>query len=321
MRCSLAVDSGGSKVQAILYDEKFRPLKSCRVGSMRLNTTPEDVVKSNAGQLIKELEIDGTELECVNGIFEDTLADMLNARCRVQEFKKESEAHLGFCAAGVFRDGCLAVAGTGATMFVRKGNAEYSSGGYGSSLADEGSGYWIGKEGMMAAVRDYEDRGPKTLLTDLIAEHMGGSRKTFRERIFEYVYREQKGTSPVSHAAYLCRLVSQAAGDGDQVAAEILKSAGKVLGEQAVSLMKKHMMPMDAPVALSGSVWKADRILAETFQSTLYALGAQGNVFRPVFEPIVGSVISHHVRLHGAFSAWDIGYFRTHYNAFLYDKR
>lgn len=320
MSYSLAVDSGGTKVQAILYDERFRPIRSCRVGSMRLNTTPLAVAKKHADELICALGLDGKELDTVCGIFEDTLKSELEKRCVVAQFHRDSEAMLGFYASGVFRDGCLLVAGTGATVFVHKGDREVSAGGYGNLVADEGSGYWIGKEAMMAAVRDYENRGERTCLTDLIADMMGGSRESFRERLFAYVYGRENA-SPASCVSGCCRLVSRAAQTGDGIALQILSRAGKLLAQQAVSLMQKEKMPPDTPIALCGSVWRSHHALGDAFDGELARLGHRGQISRPVFEPIVGAVISHHQRVHGGFSAWDKGMFMENYREYLFDQR
>ncbi|MBE5777660.1 MAG: hypothetical protein E7326_09210 [Clostridiales bacterium] len=320
MSYSLAVDSGGTKVQAILYDEKFRQLSSCRVGSMRLNTTPLAVAKKHADELICALGLDGKELDTVCGIFEDTLKTELEKRCAVTQFHRDSEAMLGFYASCVFRDGCLVVAGTGATVFVRKDGREVSAGGYGNLVADEGSGYWIGKEAMMAAVRDYENRGERTCLTDLIAKMMGGSRESFRERLFAYVYGRENA-SPAACVSGCCRLVSKASQMGDEMALQILSRAGQLLAQQAVSLMGKEQMPADTPIALCGSVWRSHHALRDAFDGELARLCHRGHVSSPVFEPIVGAVIGHHQRVHGGFSAWDKGILMENFKEYLFDQR
>ena len=51
----LAVDSGGTKVLAILYDEDFIPKAISRVGSFRTDTTPADLIRRNMEQMQAEL--------------------------------------------------------------------------------------------------------------------------------------------------------------------------------------------------------------------------------------------------------------------------
>ena len=67
MKYCLAVDSGGTKVLAILYDQDFRPIRVCRVGSTRSNTTSADLVERNIRQLVDSLQLEGKHLDCLHG--------------------------------------------------------------------------------------------------------------------------------------------------------------------------------------------------------------------------------------------------------------
>ena len=175
MKQYLAVDSGGTKVLAILYDEAFRPIRSARAGSMRDNTTARDLVLRNADQLIDDLGIGGQTISLLTGVWDGGLSERLNARCTVEKSIGCGELDEGFYAAGIIGNGYLALSGTGATLFARYEGKAYYCGGFGAAVADEGSGYWMSRNAFNAAIKDWEGRGPYTLLTQLIARRMENS--------------------------------------------------------------------------------------------------------------------------------------------------
>ena len=57
---------------------------------------------------------------------------------------------------------------TGATPSGRAARA----GGWGYLLGDEGGGFWIGRAALSAVVRQFDGRGPATLLTAMVLEQM-----------------------------------------------------------------------------------------------------------------------------------------------------
>ena len=69
----LAIDSGGTKVLGILYDDDFTPKAISRVGSFCTNTTSPELVRHNMEQMQKELGlVPGTVIDSVNGIVSAT---------------------------------------------------------------------------------------------------------------------------------------------------------------------------------------------------------------------------------------------------------
>ena len=296
----LALDAGGSKVMGILYNEDFCPVRSVKTGSIRPNTTPEDRIRRNIADIIRELELPGLHLGRISGIVDcGLLYEEICKVCTVDEIKGCGEFAAGMWAAGIFGDGILALSGTGATLFARYNGEQYGTGGYGAAVSDEGSGYWVAREAFQAAILDDQERGERTMLTDLIAEHFGLTRPDFHDAVFS-VYGQER-MSPVACVASCAPLVSRAAEAGDKIAADILADAGRRLGEQVVYLVRKNGLPADLPVTISGSVWRSHRILFDTFRAVLRDGGIPSKVKIPVFEPIVGVIIGHWMDLYGTF--------------------
>lgn len=317
MKYSLAVDSGGTKVHAILYDEAFRPIRACRVGSTRPTSTPAHIIAHNAQELIDALELSGKTLSLLCGIWDPGLYDALCRVCTVENTASYGEFSAGLAAAGCFGDGYLALSGTGATFFCRCQGKTFFSGGYGSVAADEGSGYWIAREAFGAAIRAYEGWGKPTLLQELICRQFGYPTANFREAVFS-IYNKTD-TSPVACIAACAPLVTQAAAAGDRIAKDILTRAGKVLGQQLAALQKKEKLPAQLPVAISGNVWKGDPMIFSEFCRVLRENGFTGNILTPVFQPIVGMILCHYLSVHGSLAPDTLSRFRKQYKSYLFN--
>ena len=306
---NLALDCGGSKASAILYDDAFRPVASCRVGSTRITSTPPAIIQRNARELVERLSLTGKCLRlygcCDKGLYEE-----LSRQCHVETFVRYGELEAGLAAGGCSGDGYLALAGTGATFFCRRGDQVLIAGGYGSVVADEGSGYWIAREALGAAIRAWEGWGQDTLLLELLHGHFGKD-KPFTKAVMT-VYGAPE-TSPVAGVASCAPVVSRAAAAGDAVAKEILRRAGTVLGLQLAALMKRKDLPRELPAVISGSVWRGDPVIFSEFTRVLREAGFQGQIRVPEFEPIVGMILCHWMSRNGGLTPDALDEFRKQY--------
>lgn len=314
MSLNLAVDSGGTKVRAVLYDEFFNPIKECVVGSMRPQSTSEPLIKKHIDELIDNLELENKRISTLVGIYEDLLYDSLRSVATVENAILIEEDKLGFFSAGIFGDGYLAIAGTGSTLFCSLHGEVKRAGGYGSLIADEGSGYWIAREAFIAAIQDEEKRGKKTLMRELIAQKQGKTIEDFPSAVLS-IY-DLADINLVTYIASFAPLVTQAANAHDEIALNILKNAGRLLGEQLASLVKAGS-PKDLPIALCGNVWKSHEILFSEFCDVIRAAGMTGEIKRVIFEPVIGAILYHFKLVNDNITTSDFEAFRKKYNSFL----
>ncbi len=315
MKKYLAIDSGGTKVLALLYDENFRIINVCRAGSLRENTTPKDLIAGNVESIINGIGLDSIEtIDHITGVTEQVLYNRITKSCTVGGTSFCGERELGLSAACLFGDALLALSGTGATLFSRYSGCVDGTGGYGATVSDAGSGYWIGRHAMEAAIAYDEGRGESTLLKDLITEHFG--KRNLREAIFSIYSRHD--ISPTASVASCAPLVTEAAYRGDETAHEIILKAGRVLGEQLLYLIRKHDIPEQIPVTVSGSVWRGHHDLFGEFSRVVHSHGAGREIIIPEFEPIVGAVIHHYRNTKGSFGEKDLQFFRKEYAQFSF---
>ena len=287
MKYYLCLDSGGTKLAAILYDENFRRRGVAVVGSVRPNTTGAELVKKHTEELIKTLGMTGKTIEEYAGTCEKSVIDAIQNVCTVKGRGIFGELDMGLSAAGVFGDGILALCGTGATVFARVGGQKYAACGYGAAVADEGSGYYIGRQALIAAIRDGEGRGEHTALTELLPEYLAGT-KDLRAAIFSIYQRSD--ISPVASVARCAVAVISAAEQNDAVAAAILTEAGRLLGEQTCYLIRANNLSDSLPVALSGSMWRRNPLFLAEFRRVIAEQCKDRKIIIPRIEPILGAV-------------------------------
>jgi N-acetylglucosamine kinase-like BadF-type ATPase len=182
--------------------------------------------------------------------------------------------------------GVVLVAGTGSIAYgVNADRFAARAGGWGHVLGDEGSGYWIGRHALMAAVREADGRGPATQLTPLILEHFKISRV---DGLVRHVYDDQMRRQSV-HA--LGPVVDRARGEGDVVAAEILREAGLELTRAAASVIERlGMRGQPFQTVLSGSMFRLIPWLADDVIRRLAEVAPRSAVSRLLAEPARGAV-------------------------------
>lgn len=288
---NIAVDSGGTKVLALLYDENFNLLKTVRVGSMRTNTTSNELIEKNLDELEQGLFGDSSpEIGCLSGALTKVLVDRLSKKYRINKILNLNELILGMNAAFIFGDGLMSLSGTGATTFARIGGKPYYLGGYGAAVSDEGSGYWKGRIAFDAAIKSFEGRGRKTLLEKLLCNKLGNN--NLRDAVMS-IY-SQPGISPVAFVASCSPLVDEAAYMGDEAAIDIIGAVGESLGDQLNAIVRMNGISSNVPVTVSGSVWKGHPLMFTRFCEKIREVSENRPIVIPEFEPIIGAIIEHY---------------------------
>lgn len=166
-------------------------------------------------------------------------------------------AHAGALEGG---PGTVLIAGTGAVAF-RLGDDGVlrRADGWGPWLGDQGSGRWIGQEGLACALRGYDGRGPATSLTPAAVQLAGSP-----DALPAYV---MSGGAAERVLGSFAPVVLEHARAGDEVAAEITA--------QAVSLLTRTALAASGgagKLAMLGGL-TGDRVFAEQLGDALQAAG------------------------------------------------
>jgi glucosamine kinase len=149
---------------------------------------------------------------------------------------------------------CLAVPDRGRPRII---------GGHGYLLGDEGGGFWIGREGLRAALRAVEGRASPTVLRDLATERFG-----VLNRLPVRLHEDPRAVDLIARFA---TDVFAAAGD-DSVAADIVEKAADELhgvASAAVDIIAPEEAPAKVPVALGGRLLSTPTPLRHALDSRL----------------------------------------------------
>jgi N-acetylglucosamine kinase-like BadF-type ATPase len=144
--------------------------------------------------------------------------------------------------------GILVIGGTGSAVLGRCADGtRFKAGGWGPGIGDEGSGFWIGREGLRRAFAAVDSGGPGLLL-EAIRSAWGV--KDLGEVV------AFANARPGPDLSTLTPVVVRAAEAGDATAAEVLEQAGRELAKQ-VSVVWEKMRghgEVTGKVAYTGSV-------------------------------------------------------------------
>lgn len=197
MKYLIAMDGGGTKTDAVLFDESGHILEREVGGGCNALDMPHGmpVIQERLYQLVMQLYRqlpDGARLRAVYGglagsvdWFPGVLDRELVPRLPGETVRLEGD---GGCLIGAMQghqNGCCLIAGTGSSLYIRRNDRLKRCGGYGYLIDTHGSGYTIGRDAFLAAFRGHDGRGPKTVLYRLIGEQMGADPEESLPRIYD----------------------------------------------------------------------------------------------------------------------------------------
>lgn len=286
----ITLDGGGTKLNAILFDEQFRVVRRARASGVNHTQNGREAAAANVTGCLDALLPDGTtEIGDIYAVFvgdEQILRECLCARVRFRHLYMLEEAYAGLLAGAGYRTGLLALSGTGSDMFNIHAGKRGFVGGLGPILGDQGSGAWMGLQAIRAVGRDVNGWGEKTSLTDVILKKYSEN-----DRIFDVVWAFHDSGTPYAMAASLVPLITEAAYAGDAVALEIFRSAGDVLARQMIALLNCDPVWEHDVVTLCGGAWKSHPMMKRAFENTLHTVYPQLTVNRPWFEHVIAGMM------------------------------
>lgn len=137
-----------------------------------------------------------------------------------------SDVELAYRANFADTEGVLIYAGTGSVAFTQDKNGRaLRIGGWGYLLGDEGAGYWIGREGVRAAMY-YIDSEQLPKANSLEAQILAAISATNWAEVKSFVYGKDRNAM-----AALSRVVAECAESGDITAKNIIKAAARHLAD------------------------------------------------------------------------------------------
>jgi N-acetylglucosamine kinase-like BadF-type ATPase len=291
----LGIDAGGSKTVALVADRNGRVVATGRAGGANLQTEGELQVEKIFDDVIdqatrgREIGVDAVCLG-VAGVDRPNDGRVIREIMRRLGFRTNTvivnDALIALVAGAGSNPGVVVISGTGSIAYgVSHQAVAARAGGWGSTLGDEGSGYWIGRRALEAVARDVDRRGPRTALTALVLQHFSLSRPA---ELVSEIYHQPQGRRAI---ADLGSVVDRARADGDLVATEIMSDAADELALAASTVIARlEMRGEQFPILLSGGMLKGSAWLAAEVTARM-AEAAPRSTVRPLEEePAVGAV-------------------------------
>jgi N-acetylglucosamine kinase-like BadF-type ATPase len=187
--------------------------------------------------------------------------------------------------------GVIVIAGTGSIAYGRNARGKTArAGGWGFAISDEGSGHWIGRTAVAAAIRAVDQAPAQSQVASatppLLASLLNGWRVHNREQLLLAA-----NATPPPDFATLVPAVLASADHGDPVALDILHQAGAELASLAATVITRLFADSGIlSVAMSGGVFSSSEVVRQVFYNRLWG-EYPGVVLNPgVIEPVRGAL-------------------------------
>lgn len=262
----IGIDGGGSKTDGLCADTSGHILTRATTGPTSLTATSLGLASMNLVETFRQLTMELTgELyfpKVVVGIAgldtpeekqraEDVFRDVLQGY-RIGSLTIVNDIHLVLAASNSAENVIALISGTGSQCYGRRldGRSARTSG-MDFLLADQGSGYEIGRHVLRAAVKSFDGRTIPSVLEQMVLKHFEADDfDDLKSKVYFPILNK-------AQVAELARTCVEAYQQGDKVATEILESVADDLVLMAEAVIRRLDLKTEkADVVCSGSIAK-----------------------------------------------------------------
>lgn len=297
----LGVDAGGSKVLAIVAGEDGRVVGVGHGGSANYQACgvpgATSQIRRAVEQAAEQAQVDLLEFAAtcygVSGADREldfaTIREFCEPIAPCDNFRLENDTIVALRAGTEDGVGIALIAGTGSNAIGRSADGSlHQVGGLGRLTGDYGSAGQLAEAAIVAAFKGLDGRGPATALSQRLPEHLGLEQLT---DIIEYeFYGLPRGPLDLGS---LAPVVFQVAADGDPVARQVLRRAGREVA-RAVEVVAERLFPerADPCVVFGGAVFMhgVSPDLVDTVEAEVRKTRPQARFVRLVDPPALGAV-------------------------------
>jgi N-acetylglucosamine kinase-like BadF-type ATPase len=301
VRTYLGVDGGGSKTAFLLIDESGQVLASHTEGPAYYLQIGLDQLREMLGRGIRVVaERAAIQVASIDFAFlglpaygeDGRLVSALDAAgsppLQPGRYCCGNDAVCGWAGALAGQDGINIVAGTGSIAYGQYQGRAARAGGWGELFSDEGSAYWVAREGLRLFSRMSDGRAKRGALYAVFRSHFGLQSDL---DLCGAIYG--KGQAERSQIGALATLVSQAATAGDQQAVALFALAADELAQIVLAVHRHLAIPQNitVPVSYSGGMFGERELLLVPLQETLASQDARLRVIAPRLSPAAGATL------------------------------
>ena len=301
MNIFLGVDGGGSKTRFLLIDAAGRVLAAHTEGPAYYLEIGLDGLRAMLARGTgTTLRLAGIPASAVTFAFfgipaygEDrSVLPMLDAApaavLPAARYRCGNDMVCGWAGALAGAEGVNVVAGTGSIAYGEYAGRSARAGGWGELFSDEGSAYWLAREGLRLFSRMSDGRTPRGALHGLVRKHFA-----LEEDLDLCAAVYGKSVEQRSQFAQLSRLVAAAARAGDSAAQTLFTQAAQELAD-LVSAIRTQLAVAEGTelaVSCSGGLFEADGLLRPLFEATLLRAGPKYRFVTARLPPHAGAAL------------------------------
>ncbi|HPH97458.1 MAG TPA: BadF/BadG/BcrA/BcrD ATPase family protein [Anaerolineaceae bacterium] len=293
----IGIDGGGSHTRAFLADDKGKVLGKGVSGPSNHNRVGDQLAEISLNDSIHKafqqanIPYQPVRSICLGMAGADRPADRSWLETWARKYQIASriicvnDGQILISAGTPDEWGCGLISGTGSlAVGISPDGKNARSGGWGYLAGDEGSGYWMGIQALQAITKSVDDRGPGTLLLELVLNFWKLENSS---QLIPYIYGPNFERSEI---ARLARLVQSAAEQGDSIALAIESAAGQELARMVLSVTRKLNFGSTTPCAFGGGVLTRYPALQRITLNECLKMGLELSPLSLVEEPALGAV-------------------------------
>jgi N-acetylglucosamine kinase-like BadF-type ATPase len=297
----LGIDGGGTKTDFLLIDGSGRMLASRRDGSAYYPEIGLDALRAMLVEGMRATLAAGSvsakdlSFACIGlpTYGEDSalvphLDQIVSSILPISRYRCVNDMVCGWAGALAGRDGINVVAGTGSIGYGEYETRCARAGGWGEVFSDEGSAYWIAREGLSLFSKMSDGRAPRGASYQLLREH-------FDLSVDLDVCAAVYGPPPLSRSeiAALAPLIARAAHAGDQGARRIFETAAQELSAIINAIRDQLAVPPQTLLgaSYSGGMFARDDLLIGMLRAALEMSGRRYEFSAPRLAPVAGAVV------------------------------
>lgn len=301
MSVFLGVDGGGTKTEFVLADESGRMLARHQEGSayyleIGLDTLSEMLARG-VDLTLRQASLTPSQLTFaffgLPAYGEDSqllgrLDTAASPTLAAERYRCGNDMVCAWAGALACKDGINIVAGTGSIAYGEYSGRKARAGGWGELFSDEGSAYWIAREGLNLFSRMSDGRSARGPLYDVLRAHF---ELTADLDLCAAIYGRDAAAR--SQIAQLAPLVATAARQGDTQARNLFISGAQELAAM-VDATRAHLgcePNVLLPVSYTGGMFKLADLMLEPFVATLRIGGYPYECVAPTLPPAAGAAL------------------------------
>ncbi|MDF7639145.1 BadF/BadG/BcrA/BcrD ATPase family protein [Lactobacillus sp. ESL0791] len=262
LKYQIGVDAGGTHTTAIAYDTAGRELNRAESGPGQINADYEHGI-GNIADAINELinEIDGDCMRVLCGIAglsvvgnAPLVAATISSKIGNLPTRAITDSLLALYNGLKGEDGGLVIAGTGSVFNGLQKGSIITTGGYGSLLGDEGSGYAIVVSAMKSALLSWDKREENALIPLFNNLFKVDNISDATAKFYKLVPAE---------VAAMAVNVAKLADSGDKDATAVIHEQALLLARDIINGLDRYEKPKPMKIALTGSVLANNQMLRD----------------------------------------------------------